>query len=198
MEVKPDKSGSIDVFGTAGRVFNDPTFVSTQFQILQRTEILYPVIESLGLVEAWKVDGRQMPLLDVYDKLVRKMDLREVRNTGLIEVGVYSTDPKEAALIANRIAAVYRDKRLADMKQNVDRGLGQLREEVEKQRKRVEEAAARMAEIRLRDAINDPDPESLNSTLSASDRNLVAMEQQLNEQRLVVTKLGGSWSRLPR
>jgi capsular exopolysaccharide synthesis family protein len=126
------------------------------------------------------------------------MDLRELRNTPLIEVGIYSPSPKEAALIANRIAAVYSDKRLGDMKKNIDRSLDQLREEVEKQRKRVEEASSQMAQIRSRDSINDPDPESINSTLSAADRNIVALEQQLNEQRLIYTKLQGQLEQIEK
>jgi succinoglycan biosynthesis transport protein ExoP len=198
LEVKPDKFGSINIFENSSRAIYDPTFVSTQFQILQKTEILYPVIESLKLGEAWKVDGKELPPLELCNKLVRMMDLRELRNTPLIEVGIYSPSPKEAALIANRIAGVYSDKRLDDMKKNIDRGLQQLREEVEKQRKRVEEASKTMAEIRSRDSINDPDPESINSTLSAADRNIVALEQQLNEQRLIFTKVAGQLEQIEK
>jgi succinoglycan biosynthesis transport protein ExoP len=198
LEVKPDKFGSINIFENSSRVMYDPTFVSTQFQILQKTEILYPVIESLKLGEAWRVDGKELPPMELCNKLVRMMDLRELRNTPLIEVGIYSTNPKEAALIANRIAAVYSDKRLSDMQRNIDRGLAQLREEVEKQRRRVEEANTQMAVIRARDSINDPDPESINSTLSAADRNIVALELQLNEQRLTVTKFQGQLEQIEK
>ena len=69
------------------------------------------------------------------------MQLQEVRNTGLIEIGIYDTDAQRAANIANTIAVVYQEKRRTDLSKNVDRGLEQLEEEVEKQRKVVEEAA---------------------------------------------------------
>lgn len=194
MEVKPDNSGGIGPIFNDGRgAGSDPTFVPTQFQILQKTEILYPVIENLDLINKWSGEGaaRKLPLQTVYLRLIRMMELREVRNTGLIEVGVYSTDPQEAANVANTIAVVYKDKRLTDLQKNIDRGLAQLGEEVEKQRKRVEEAMTEMAKVRERDGIIDPDPESFNSALSTADRNLAALETQVNEQRLTVTKLRG-------
>ena len=109
MEVKQDKSGPIEVF-TSGARGHDPTFVPTHFQILQKTEILYPVINDLNLIEAWSTEGRTLPMQMVYLKLMKMMNLREIRNTSLIEIGVYSTNPQEAANIANTIAVVYQDK----------------------------------------------------------------------------------------
>ena len=52
MEVKTDNSGSDQRHSAAAmqRCY-DPQFVATQFQILQKTEILYPVIERLELVK---------------------------------------------------------------------------------------------------------------------------------------------------
>ena len=89
MEVKPDNSG-MNIFGQNSPRSLDPQFVSTQFTILQKTEILYQVIDNLKLVEAWSIEGRQLPRQSVYAKLLNMLSLREVRNTGLIEVGVYS------------------------------------------------------------------------------------------------------------
>src|SRR6201990_3665186 len=51
MEVKLDNSGPITPFGVGSQRTYDPQFVATQFQILQKTEILYPVIEKLDLVK---------------------------------------------------------------------------------------------------------------------------------------------------
>ena len=108
------------------------------------------------------------------------MDLKEVRNTGLIEIGVYSIDNQEAANIANSIAVEYKERRLADLSENLKKALSQLGDELEKQRKRVEEAAVEMAQIRERDNIVDPDPESANAVISPADRKIVAIEQDLN------------------
>ncbi len=194
-EVKPDNSSTIDPVNgnpSGSRQTADPAYIATQFQILQKTQILYPVIQTLKLGEEWAIEGKPLDQQTVYLKLLGMLDLHEVRNTGLIEIGVYSTDKKEAANIANTIAVTYREKRLSDLQSNIERGLAQVREETEKLRKRVEEAGAEMAKIRQRDSILDSDPESLSSTLNTADRNVVTLEQQLNEQRLVVTRIKGN------
>lgn len=196
MEVKPDNSGPINVFGQGAQRGLDPQFVSTQFNILQKTEILYQVIENLKLVEAWSTEGRSLPIQGVYQRLLSMLSLREVRNTGLIEVGVYSTDPVEAANIANTIAVVYQQKRLSDLQKNVDKGMEQLKDEVEKQRKRADEAAVEMAKIRERDGIIDPNPTDYGSLINDTERNLVMIEGQLNESRVELMKLKGQMAEI--
>jgi uncharacterized protein involved in exopolysaccharide biosynthesis len=166
--------------------------------VLQQPEILYPVIQNLKLIEAWAVEGRQLPLQVVYGKLLGMMKLREVRSTGLIEIGVYSTDAQEAANIANMIAVVYQEKRQSDLQADVDRGLAQLREEVEKQREKVDAAAAETAKIRAAEGIIDPDPEAFGSSLSMPDRQIVAIEQQVNAARLEVTQLQGELEQISK
>jgi uncharacterized protein involved in exopolysaccharide biosynthesis len=158
MEVKPDKSTAISSDFWVGRTALDPMFISTQFQVLQKTEILYPVIENLKLVETWSAEGRKMPLQSAYFKLLRMLELREIRNTGLIEIGVCSNDAQEAANIANTIAIVYQQKRLSDLQKNIDKGLEQLKDEVERQRKLTDMSAAEMAKIRHDFNIIDSNP----------------------------------------
>ncbi len=195
MEVKADNSGPMSggVFNSNGRTGMDPLFISTQFQILQRKEILYPVIESLKLVEAWSAEGRRMTVEDAYIKLQRMLDPREVRNTGLIELGVYSTDAQEAANIANTLAIKYRERRLADAQESIDRALAQLKDELEAQRKLVLEAATEMARVRERDNIVDQDPENATAVVSTADRNVPELEKQVNEKRLKVAELKGQF-----
>lgn len=197
MEVKPDNSGPMsNIFGGGASRGLDPQFVSTQFNILQKTEILYQVIENLDLVKAWSIDGRGMAIQNVYGKLLGMLSLKEVRNTGLIEVGVYSIDAQEAANIANTIAVVYQQKRLSDLQKNIDKGLEQLRDEVEKQRKRADEAAVDMAKIRERDGIIDPNPTDYGSMIGQTERNLVAIEGQLNESRVDLMKAKGQMAEI--
>src|SRR4029434_8687057 len=190
MEVKPDNSSAIgDIFSNrAGRSAQDPMFISTQFNVLQKTEILYPVIERLKLVEAWSA-GRNLPLQSVFIKLARMLQLGEVRNTGLIEVGAYSTDPQEASNIANTIAVVYQEKRLSDLQKNIATGLEQLKDEIEKQRKLVDTSAAEMSKIRARDGINDPNPLDFGSNLGEEDRRILAIEADVNVAKANVSKL---------
>ena len=196
MEVKPDNSGPINIFGQSGSRGMDPQFVSTQFNILQKTEILYQVIENLKLVEAWSTEGRSMQLQSVYGKLLGMFTPRELRNTGLIELIVLSTDPQEAANIANTIAIVYQQKRVLDLQKNVDKGMEQLKDEVEKQRKRADEAAVDMAKIRERDGIIDPNPTDFGGLIGDTDRNLQMIQGQLNESRVFAMKLKGQMAQI--
>ena len=197
MEVKADKSGQINFLESGGRGVSDATFIPTQFQILRKKTILYPVIEQLKLIDTWSGDSpKKLPLESCYLKLMGMMDPREVRNTGLIEIGVFSTDPQEAANIANTIAVVYKEDRLTRLRDDIERGMGQLRDEVEKQRARVTEAAAEAAKIRAREHITDPDPENNNPNVSQVDRDVMALEKDYNEERTLVLKLEGSFEQI--
>ncbi|MEQ1860803.1 MAG: polysaccharide biosynthesis tyrosine autokinase [Chthoniobacteraceae bacterium] len=200
MEVRPDNSGPLGggVFGGGGRGGMDPMFVPTQFQILQKKEILYPVIDSLKLVETWSSEGRKMTAENAYMKLVRMMELREVRNTGLIEIGIYSTDAQEAANIANTVAVIYRETRLKQLQDGMERALSQLKDELDRQRKVVDDSAIEMAKVRERDNIVDQDPESATAIINRKDRDIPELEKQINEKRLRVTQLKGQFDAITR
>jgi succinoglycan biosynthesis transport protein ExoP len=191
MEVKQDNSGPVQLPGGGGNQQGyNPQFVTTQFQILQKTEILYPVIERLDLIKEFTSAGApKMRLQEVYYKLRGSLRLQEVRNTGLIEIGVYNTDNVLAANIANTIASVYQEKRQAELEQNVNRSLAQLDEEVRKKRAEVEEAGGAAAKIRARENINDPDPENSATTPSVVELVLTASVTKVNEQKALVTQL---------
>lgn len=198
MEVKSDNR-AIDVYGNNNRPFTDPTFVPSQFQIIQSKEILEPVIEKLGLVKTWSErEGlrNSLPMETIYGKLLRMLDLKEIRNTALIDIGVYSIDSQEAANIANTIAVVYAERRMSDQKGSIDKALAQLRDELEAQRKRVADTAAEVAEIRTRDNIVDSDPENSNAVISTADRNIMAIETQLREKTLKVTEIQEKFDRI--
>jgi serine/threonine protein kinase len=162
MEVKPDDTQHPSDRG------RDSKFVTTQFQILLKSEILYPAIENLKLVQTWSSDGHQMSPQSAYQRLQQMLELNEIRNTGLIEIGVCSTNASEVANLANTIAVVYRQKRRSDLQKLVTESLDQLRDEVEKQRKRSDDALAEAASIRERDGIVDPDPTRVDAVLSTA------------------------------
>lgn len=197
IEVKPDNR-AIDVYGNGSRSFVDPTFVPSQFQIIQSKGILEPVIDQLGLGKTWaeREGVKFLTPEQVYNKLLRMLDLKEVRNTAHIDIGVYSIDAQEAANIANTIAVVYKARRTSDQKNRLTQALQQLEDELGAQRKRVSDAAAEVAELREKDNITDSDPDSNNSNLSTSDRKLIAIEQQLREKSLKVTEIQEKYDRI--
>lgn len=189
IEVQQDES--LKIFGPSGgmRAPTDLRFAPTQFQIIRRKEILYPVIENLQLQEKWSVGGHRLPKEVIYTKLLRRLDMNEVRNTDLIEIGVYDTDAEEAAAIANSIAVVYQDKRREDQTELISRGLKQLEEEVLKQRKKVEDAAALTSKIRNDQSIIDLNPEMMETPETPETRGVVADETKLDEATSDVTLL---------
>ncbi len=188
LEVKPDDTG-VKVFGNADpRGSRDPQFAPTQFQILRSKEILYPVIDTLGLDQKWAAGGRPLPKEQAYFRLIGMLDMEEIRNTDLITIGVYSTEPTEAANIANSIAVVYQDKRRSDQTKLLTQGLGQVEEEVAKQRKVVVEASAAAAKLRIEQNIIDPNPESLDNS-DMITRPVVADEQKAEDAKAELARL---------
>src|SRR3954471_22269357 len=76
---------------------HDPQLAPTVFQVIQRTGILYPVIDHLKLQEKWAVAGRPPTREQAYRILRAKLDVSEVRNTDLLEISVFDTNPQDAA-----------------------------------------------------------------------------------------------------
>ncbi len=93
----------------------DPYFIQTQFEKIKSKTILYQVIEALDLNRIWAARRREPSLTtpESYILLCKSLDVRQSRNTTLIEIRVYSEDKEEAALIANKIADVYQESRLS-------------------------------------------------------------------------------------
>lgn len=190
MEVKEDNSGPIRPFEQGGgRTSYNQQFVTTQFQVLQKAEILNPVIERLDLMkELSPPGGARLTPQQVILRLKRAMQLQEVRNTGLIEIGVFHTNNVLAANIANTIASVYQEKRQSGTEQSVNKSLAQLEEEVRKQSQVVMESSSEAQKLRMRLGINDPDPESNTPVLTPQAQLLSMDASKVNEQRNVVTQ----------
>lgn len=115
IEVQPDAQKTLKVFEGTAQVGIDPRFSSTQFQIIQSKEILYPVIDTLQLAKKWAPGGMAtMPKEQAFYRLLGMMNVREVRNTDLLAIEVSSTDRQEAADIANTIANTYQRRRISE------------------------------------------------------------------------------------
>lgn len=89
----------------------DPSFVQTIFALLQSEPILGRVARRLSLADSWRKTspgGARLTEADTIKLLRKRIDLRPVRNTSLIEVRVVSKNPKEASAIANALVETYR------------------------------------------------------------------------------------------
>ena len=191
MEIKPDNT-QMQIFSqeTGIRGQGDSRLGPTQFQILHSKEILYPVIEALRLNESWAPPGQKIPLEQAYYILRGKMSkTKEVRNTDMLEIGVFSTDPREAADIANTVAKIYQDRRRGDQLNQIKQGLAQLEEEVVKKRKDVEEARAEANRIRTEEGIIDLNPENAEGVAGLETGLVTQEEQQVNEHKITLAQL---------
>ncbi|MEO7725023.1 MAG: hypothetical protein ABIU29_10140, partial [Chthoniobacterales bacterium] len=178
------------IFGNEGIVpYHDPQLAPTVYQILQRTGILYPVIDELKLQDKWARGGYRPTREQAYQILRGKLDLDEVRNTDLLQISVYDADPQQAADIANKIVAVYQDKRVQEEREILNRAVETMNEEVAKEDRKVEEAATEVARIRDEEHIIDLNPEGTEDSLTAANTNVVKQEGEVNDAETNVATL---------
>ena len=184
MQVKEDNNNMQIFNGQSGPRY-DPRFSTTQFQILQRKEILYPVIDAMKLMQKWDLRSRDV----AYLKLRSMLTVSEVRNTDLIQISILDKDRQEAADLANTIALEYQKKRIDEQQSWVARSLVQLEDEVQKQRRKVEELRDSMTKIRVEGKIYDLNPESVEDPRQAEEAILQNVESQVNDSRIKVATL---------
>jgi polysaccharide biosynthesis transport protein len=168
---------------------HDPQLAPTVFQVIQRTGILYPVIEDLKLQDKWAQEGSRLTREQAYAKLRSKLDVEEQRNTDLLQISVFDTNPQIAADIANKIVAVYQDKRVEEEKEIMNRAVASMNEEVGKQQKAVDDSLAEMARIRDAEHIVDLNPEGTEDTQAPVNQMVIKQETEVNETEMKVATL---------
>lgn len=190
MEVK-STAESPRIFGMndATLPVHDPQLAPTVFQVIQRTGVLYPVIEQLKLQEKWGGGGRAISLEQAYQKLRRKLEVDEVRNTDLLQISVFDINSQEAADIANKIVDVYQDTRVEEDKEIMSRAVKTMDEQVTKQRTRVDDARAEMARIRDEEHIVDLNLEVTEDTQAPVNDVIRKQELEVNEAEARVAAL---------
>ncbi len=184
--------------GYQGGMGMDPRFATTQFQIIQRKEMLYPVIDALKLVEKWSEEYGIRTREQAYFKLRNMIDVREVRNTNLLQISVESTDPQEASDLANSIAQEYQRKRIDEQQKLLARSLSTLEEEVSKQRSKVNEASDEMSRIRTELGITDLNPDSLEDPMQSQETVLQQQEAMLSEARMQASNLRTKYNEIEK
>ena len=190
IEVKPDDTSGLHIYEPGGAPAADPRLAPTQFKIIQEKEILYPVIDELGLCTRWAGGGPPLQKEQAYGKLLGMLDMKEVRQTDLIEIGIWSVDKDEAAEIANEISSVYKDRRTNDQMSVIDTGLARLKDEVNDETKQVADLGAAAAKIRTAMGIVD-DLESASSEGTDFDMAPVkAAQASLDESKQKTAELG--------
>ena len=179
VEIKPDmnKTSQLDQNTSSGRI--DPQFVATQIQVLKKSEILNPVIEKLDLITKLSPPGMTMPMHWVTEVLGRSMTVSEQRNTTLVEIGVYHTNHKLAADIANTIAIEYRDQRISELRKNMDQTLAEMKDELKTKEDELIKLFQEASKLRQEGSIVDSDPENPSAPLSISAQTATGISENL-------------------
>jgi len=153
---------AVEPFSTEVRRY-DPLYLRTQFEIIQSRPVLEEVIRKLKLDEKL---GNAYGYIDspnrfetTYKILSRSMKVQQYRDTNLIEIQIYLSEPKEtvqqmAAETANKVAAVFRDQRMQTNRDEIERALKAIYESFIEQEKKVEEAEKKIEEIRSKYKLN--------------------------------------------
>jgi capsular exopolysaccharide synthesis family protein len=168
---------------------HDPQLAPTVFQVIQRTGVLYPVIEQLKLQEKWGGSSRAISLEQAYQRLRSKLEVDEVRNTDLLQISMFDINPREAADIANKIVDVYQDTRVEEEKEIMSRAVKTMDEQVAKQQKRVDDAREETARIRDEEHIVDLNPEGIEDTQAPVNDVVRKQEIQVNDAEAKVAAL---------
>ena len=199
LEIKQDSNRAVDPLGpsTASYRAYDPQFISTQFQVLQKNEILYKVIERLDLITKLSPAGQKWPKSAIANVLIGDMEVQEKRNTSLIEIGIYNADRQLASDIANTIASVYQESRIEEQQSSVKTGLAEIKQELEEQKKLVASLNQECSLLRQERSIVDPDPENSNVLIGLGVEKKVQMvEQQVGEQQAKVEQFRSQLKRI--
>ena len=177
---------------------HDPTLAPTVYQVIQRTGVLYPVIEDLKLQDKWTRGGTRPTRDQAYNRLRSKLDVDEVRNTDLLQIRVLDTDPQLAADIANKIVAVYQSTRVDEEKEIMNRAVESMNAEVAKQQKKVDEASTEVARIRDQEGIVDLNPEGIEDSQTAVNTIVVKQEQEVNDADTKVSVLSSQLEQIEK
>lgn len=146
----------------------DPYFIRTEFEKIKSKMVLNEVIERLNLNQAWARrygGGEVLRTSETFLRLQNSIQLEQSRNTSLIEISVYSPDKKEAALIANTIAEVYRDVRLELRSAMGKGGLKVLQARLAEQDELVRSLQEKVNTLRAEIGVTDIDAPGASTTM---------------------------------
>jgi capsular exopolysaccharide synthesis family protein len=159
ISIEKDASDIAGLFGDRQpSTMLDPYFIQSEFEKIQSQKILYQVISTQNLNQAWANkynNGTPLETQKTFDILKRRLDVRQIRNTSFLEIRVLSDDPVEAADLANEVANVYRSTRLAMRQTAAAGGIKLLSNKLASQDENVKSMQTNLAMMRETNQIND-------------------------------------------
>ena len=143
---------SINVFDGRDGGYFDPTFFESETKMLESKEILYPVIESLGLQKSWSqryMPGGQLRQDEVFEILRHgHLQISPERGTNVIHITGLSEDMQEGPRLANAIANAYIHLRSDQEQEEVKQALQTVEDEIKKKEEIVRNAKQKIEDLR--------------------------------------------------
>ena len=105
----------------SGETAFDPYFIQTELEVIQSQEILGKVVAKCNLTDEFK-RWRENELTEIQaQKILKKaIDIRQFRNTSIIELRAYDRSPRQAQEIAQALAEEYQTHRTDAQKKRVE------------------------------------------------------------------------------
>ena len=112
----------------------DPYFIQTEFEKIQSQKVLDKVVVRCELTEDWKRlnGGNLLDPIEARKILKKSIDIRQFRNTSIIELRAYDRDPRKAQEIAQALAVEYQNHRKDAQTARVKQGIKALEGRKEK------------------------------------------------------------------
>ena len=112
----------------------DPYFIQTEFEKIQSQKVLDKVVSKCNLAEEWgDLYGDKKSLTDIEARkiLEKAIDIRQFRNTSIIELRAYDRKPVRAQRIAQALADEYQNHRKDLQTQRVKKGIKVLEDKMD-------------------------------------------------------------------
>jgi len=158
ISIEKDTSDIAPLLGMqSGPAAFDPYFIQTEFEKIQSQKVLDKVVVRCELTEDWKRlnGGNLLDPIEARKILKKSIDIRQFRNTSIIELRAYDRDPRKAQEIAQALAVEYQNHRKDAQTARVKQGIKALEGRKEKTDKQILVMQANVDKLRTDLNISD-------------------------------------------
>ena len=152
ISIEKDTSDIAPLLGMqSGPTAFDPYFIQTEFEKIQSQMVLDKVVIKCSLTEEWKLPDDIM----ARKRLKKAIDVRQFRNTSIIELRAYDRDKNLAQQIAQSLAEEYQTHRTDAQQKRVQKGIDVLEAELESYKEEIGDMQADVDKLRVDLGISD-------------------------------------------
>ena len=158
ISIEKDTSDIAPLLGMqSGPTAFDPYFIQTEFEKIQSQKVLDKVVSKCGLTEEWKRlnGGKSLTEIEARKILEKAIDIRQFRNTSIIELRAYDRKPQWAQTIAQALADEYQDHRKNLQEERVKKGILVLNGRLKKINEEISVMQTNVDELRTQEGISD-------------------------------------------